>query len=624
MHVKKKNEKKKIEKQLSNNIILSIEEYIKENNTNGTTVGTGTSFCEWVLYNIFELREDEVIEATEISGKFDNGIDAVFEYNNELCILQTKYNNAHKVDSIHRFISDCKRIVEEPPHTDRDAVVRVCRNIIETYSNNESINCYYISNNSFSEWEKDQIQKPINETKKTHKNLKFNIFDFENILGNMEIKNGGIPRQFRETRLELNIGQHFEDIFETSIVGMVKLKDLADFVEKGGNMLFYSNIRNYLGKGTTINKGIKSTLDQTPDKFWYFNNGVTIVCEEFISQRGVVKMQAPQIVNGCQTAKSLWHHFYISRTKADLKNTQDGYLLVKIIETKKIANDKDKKALRDNITRYTNSQNAVKGLDFYALDEFQRDLRNRLDTYGYYYEIQRGAFITEPITKQKSYKGHIDYDYLLQNVKSNKKYCLPAKEVLQAFTASINLRPNIAYGRANELTPFGSEWDKIVNEKTKEMPLENFLFPYLLSKYAKENLGYKPGADDFRKNSIFLFLSTYYLFIMGVYNKIKGTNYEEIMEIAVVNNINLFIEIFKNANLNIEIMDITHDILSSFFEDSNIEDEIGDNRKGFVQNKMKRPSKFWSILERKIERAVNNIERKAIYKDISNIFNENL
>ncbi|MBZ5752183.1 AIPR family protein [Metabacillus rhizolycopersici] len=608
-------------KQLTNNIILSIEEYIKENNPDGTSVGAGTSFCEWVLHNIFELREDEVIEAMEISGKFDNGIDAVFEYNDELCVLQSKYNSAHKVDAVHRFIADCKRVVVDSPDTDREAVVRACRRISEAYSKDEVINCYYVTDNSFSKWEKEQIMKSINEAKKTHKSLKFYIFDFENILENIEIKNGGLPREFREITLDLNIGQHFEDMFETSVVGMVKLKDLADFVEKGGNMLFYSNIRNYLGKGTRINSGIKSTLEDTPDKFWYFNNGVTIVCEEFVNSRNTVRIKAPQIVNGCQTAKSLLHHFY--GTKSQAANSQDGYLLVKIIETKKLGNDKDKKELRDNITRYTNSQNAVKGLDFYALDEFQRDLKNRLDVYGYYYEIQRGAFITESAVKQKSYKGHADYDYLLQGVRSTKKYCLPAKEVLQAFTAAVNLRPNIAYGRANELTPFGSEWDKIVNDKTKDMPLENFLFPYLLSKYAKESLGYKPGADDFRKNSVFLFLSTYYLFMLSVYNKVKGTNHEEVAEIADLNHINACISVFKNSALNIEIMDIIHDILSNFFEDSTIEDEIGDNRKGFVQNKMKRPSKFWNILERKIERAVNNVERKAIYKEISNCINEN-
>ncbi|MDF2606279.1 MAG: hypothetical protein K0S34_469 [Bacillales bacterium] len=616
MQVKRNIGKKNQTNHLSGNIILSIEEYIKENNPSGSTVGIGTSFCEWVLYNIFELREDEVIEATEISGKFDNGIDAVFEYNNELCILQTKYNTAHSIDSVHRFISDCKRVIVEPPNTDREAVIKLCRNILEAYSNNENINCYYITNYNFSDWELGQVQRSINETIKIHKNLRFHIYDFEKIVENMEIKNGGLPREFRQKWIKLNIGKNFEDIFETTVVGMVKLNELAKFVNSGGNMLFYSNIRNYLGKNTTINKGIKKTLYESPEKFWYYNNGVTIVCDEFSFQNGIIDIQAPQIVNGCQTAKSLWHHFYNTRD-IEIDKFKEGYLLVKVIKTKKSADDKEKKALRDNITKYTNSQNAVKGLDFYALDEFQRDLRNRLETYGYYYEIQRGAFITETAVKQKSYKGHKDYNYLLDSVNS-KKYCLPAKEVIQAFTAGINLRPNIAYGRANELTPFGSEWDKIVNDETKMMPLENFLFPFLLSKYAKENLGYKPGADDFRKNSIFLFLSTYYLFLTSIINKIKGTNFEEPSDIK---NINVIVDIFRNSSLNIEIMEFTDDILSSFFEDSTIEDEIGDNRKGFVQNKMKRGSKFWNILERKIDRGVSNIERKSIFKDIESLIN---
>ena len=71
----------------------------------------------------------------------------------------------------------------------------------------------------------------------------------------------------------------------------------------------------------------------------------------------------------------------------------EGHLLIKVIRTRKSINDSDKKELRDNITRYTNSQNAVKGLDFYALDEFQQQLKKRFKEYGYFYEIRRGSFI---------------------------------------------------------------------------------------------------------------------------------------------------------------------------------------------------------------------------------------
>ncbi|MET1176264.1 AIPR family protein, partial [Paenibacillus amylolyticus] len=82
-------------------------------------------------------------------------------------------------------------------------------------------------------------------------------------------------------------------------------------------------------------------------------------------------MKAPQIVNGCQTAKTLGD-FYKHKTNKELSALEsNGHLLVKVIKTKRSAEESQKKELRDNITRYTNSQNAVRGLDFYALDRFQ-------------------------------------------------------------------------------------------------------------------------------------------------------------------------------------------------------------------------------------------------------------
>ena len=60
--------KKSNEGLFANNIMESIDEYIGQNISNGNTVEVGQKFCEWVLINVFELREDEVFDATEISG----------------------------------------------------------------------------------------------------------------------------------------------------------------------------------------------------------------------------------------------------------------------------------------------------------------------------------------------------------------------------------------------------------------------------------------------------------------------------------------------------------------------------------------------------------------------------
>nr|WP_267888758.1 AIPR family protein [Bacillus weihaiensis] len=375
-------------------------------------------------------------------------------------------------------------------------------------------------------------------------------------------------------------------------------------------------MRNYLNS-TKINKGIKQTLKDEPEFFWFYNNGVTIVCDRFETKMGKLSLLAPQIVNGCQTAKTIGD-FYKHKTKDELPSIEfDGHLLVKIIKTPNKDDESKKKGIRDNITRFTNSQNAVRGLDFYALDEFQHELRDRFEKIGFYYEIQRGSFISLNKVKQSVYKGSEDYNYLLEGVKSKKKYVLPAKEVIQAYTATVKLMPNVAYGRANELIPSGNKWDEIINEKTRSLPLEHFLFPYLSLKYVKEELGYKTGANDFKVNSAFLFIATYNLFLTSLVNEFQNTNYETIEEV----NVKLLKTIFKSADLNKQIFICTHGILKLFFQDSNVEEAKRENLRGFIQNKMKKGTKYWAILERRVQLEIRDleIENKNLYIELKEL-----
>lgn len=604
---------KQYELGLSEKIKQDIIDFIEERNSTGGNVTTGNLFCEWVLYNVFELREDEVINAVEISGKHDNGIDAIFEYNGEICILQSKYNNAHSIDGIQRFINDCKRLVNEPPTTNRSVVQEMLANVREAFQNDEIVNCFYVTNNHISDWEKTNIRSEIKTLGDEFNSLKFDFMDFDSILENFLVKDGQLPKEIRDKDMPLFIQESFEK-FDTK-VAMVRLRDFADFVNKGGNVLFHSNIRNHI-KSSQINKGIKHTLENEPGKFWFYNNGITIVCYDFWHKGGQFFVKAPQIVNGCQTAKSIGDYFKTSTLKELSQIEHEGHLLIKIIRTRKSIKDVDKKALRDNITRYTNSQNAVKGLDFYALDEFQQQLKNRFKEYGYFYEIQRGSFIAKSPAEKASYTGNSNYNYLLEKDKSKNKYVLTAKEVIQSYTAGILQWPHTAYGRANELTPNGSKWQDIMNEETKKLPLEYFLFPYLVLKYAKEVLKYKTGPSDFRKNSAFLFVATYFLFLLTLYNSINESEYESPTDI----NIGVLSSLFNNSELNQKVMRNIHEILKSFFRDSQIKEEVGDNLRGFLQNKIPR-TRNWNVLKQKIVQQIEDLEQ-SIDEDEQNTFEE--
>ena len=80
---------------------------------------------------------------------------------------------------------------------------------------------------------------------------------------------------------------------------------IAGLVERAGIRLFARNIRGFLGD-TEINSEIEATLKSKPQYFWYYNNGITIVCDqaEEISGGGrqILRVRNPQIINGQQTS----------------------------------------------------------------------------------------------------------------------------------------------------------------------------------------------------------------------------------------------------------------------------------------------------------------------------------
>lgn len=52
-----------------------------------------------------------------------------------------------------------------------------------------------------------------------------------------------------------------------------------------GNRLFDHNIHNPLSL-TPINNELVETLTEEPSNFWYFNNGITILCDSAGSRPG--------------------------------------------------------------------------------------------------------------------------------------------------------------------------------------------------------------------------------------------------------------------------------------------------------------------------------------------------
>lgn len=166
--------------------------------------------------------------------------------------------------------------------------------------------------------------------------------------------------------------------------GIIDGLQLKQWWRKHGKGLVAGNIRHSLG-ATEVNNQIKQTASTSPEKFWYFNNGVTLVADEAAKapagaasrSAGVFSFKGASIVNGAQTVSSLG--------KAD-NDTSLGLVRVPI---RVILLKTAPAGFGGDVTRTNNLQNRIEPRDFVAQDPEQRRLRQEMAIEGVDYQFVR-------------------------------------------------------------------------------------------------------------------------------------------------------------------------------------------------------------------------------------------
>lgn len=175
--------------------------------------------------------------------------------------------------------------------------------------------------------------------------------------------------------------------------------DLAYIYDRWGTRLLEQNVRVFLQARSNVNKGIKRTLENEPELFFSFNNGITATAEAItteITDEGsvITGLENLQIVNGGQTTASVYAAF---KAKHDLSRV---YVQMKL----SIVSPEAAKELVPRISEYANSQNKVSAADFFAnhpfhvrIEEFSRRILapakdDSFDLTKWFYERARGSY----------------------------------------------------------------------------------------------------------------------------------------------------------------------------------------------------------------------------------------
>lgn len=159
---------------------------------------------------------------------------------------------------------------------------------------------------------------------------------------------------------------------------------VGSLYEQAGVRLFARNVRGFLGQSTAVNDGMVKTLASEPERFFYYNNGVTIICDsaEKKSSKGrdILQVSNPQVINGQQTTRNL---------AAERKNAARGSVLVKVICVPRDERADGYDDLVSRIVAGTNWQNAIKPSDLMSNDRRQIELERALRKLDYLYLRKR-------------------------------------------------------------------------------------------------------------------------------------------------------------------------------------------------------------------------------------------
>lgn len=200
----------------------------------------------------------------------------------------------------------------------------------------------------------------------------------------------------------LEVGKEFDEY--RTFLAFFSGSLLANLYEQYGPRLLEKNVRSFLQAKGKINKGIRKTILEEPQRFLAYNNGISVTAEAIDidkSANGPLIRWAKdfQIVNGGQTTASIYSA--LKKDKANLDN-----LMVQVKLTV-LNNPKQIDVFVPLISQYANSQNKVNAADFSANHPFHiqlEELSRRLwapsasgterETH-WYYERARGSYIDD-------------------------------------------------------------------------------------------------------------------------------------------------------------------------------------------------------------------------------------
>lgn len=233
---------------------------------------------------------------------------------------------------------------------------------------------------------KRAITKALQAMKPEHDYVTYHIsFGLDIEYEIMEIEN---PKEYvDEAVIKLDAPNNFMRFgAEESLIVNISALSLKNlYVQYGYRGLFAQNLRYYV-KNAKIDGNIVESIQEHSENFWYYNNGIILICDNYIIDGNSILVQNFSIVNGGQTTKLV----------GETDFTQDFCIQCKIIKNK-YQSDDDRLEFIANVAEASNTQKPIKDKDLIANRIEQRLLKKQLADAGIYCQIKRGEKVNKKL-----------------------------------------------------------------------------------------------------------------------------------------------------------------------------------------------------------------------------------
>lgn len=181
-----------------------------------------------------------------------------------------------------------------------------------------------------------------------------------------------------------------------SFVCNIKAQSLKKLWElEGLRGLLAMNLRYYIKAGN-IDSKIEDSILFNGDNFWYLNNGIIIVCDEYNFVGNELRLTNFSIVNGGQTTRMI----------GTIPFTNDFSICCKVVKNT-FKTPEEKNIFISQVAEASNTQKPIKAKDIIANKIEQRNLKTLMGENKVFIEIKRGDkydhnIYTEPWQRTKN------------------------------------------------------------------------------------------------------------------------------------------------------------------------------------------------------------------------------